>query len=473
MTATMWARVTGRRVMAPLLLSLCALLAGCGGATAKPNIGKTHTPTATAKSGSTASVSASPPPNLPYSFPAQWQPATGFQTGSNDNVAHHIGSVVFSPATPTTGYACAVTTSNPQAARSHGAQPSRPYSGPPTLFKTTDGGATWAALGIPFRQGVTCQLYIDQADANDVVAVTGSDQSGSTSTLSVYRTTDGATFWNPMTLPSTGYSISLTTLVVTHSRLIAFMSMQGEGRLPTPLYASDDSGQTWQAIGQSVMSQNLLLDQLWTMGPSLILATDPGCQGPCGASRPVAGQGSSPLSRSLAGGPPQTTTLFRSDDNGATWTKMALPAGLLQSLEFIRAANGSGYYGVALVSTVVSNGYSPMVYYSADSGATWNALPSFQGVENGYLQPASVSQHGIAVAPDGSVISGSVSNSGTDGGAFRIQPSASSPEWQPLVSLYGIGPWQIVATSGGARAWGMTPPSQATAGGALQFFDLP
>lgn len=481
MAATMWARVGGRRATALLLVSLCALLAGCG-STSKPNIGKSRAPTATVgKAGSTAatgvSASSSPAPTLPYSFPAQWQPANGFQSDGSDNVAHHIGSVVFSPSAPATGYACAVSTTTPQAARSHSAQPVLPHSSLPTLFKTLDGGATWSAVGIPFSQGVTCQLTIDAVDANDVAAVVGSDQSGSTSTLSVYRTTNGGTFWNPLTLPSAqGYTMSLMTLVVTHTRLVAFMGLQGEGRLPTPLYASDDGGQSWQAIGQSVMSQNLLLDQLWTMGSSLILATDPGCQGPCGTSLPLSGQGSVRLARSLAGGPPQTTTLFRSDDNGATWSKMASPGGLLQSLQFIRAANSSGYVGVALFSLAGANGYTPTLYYSADSGATWNALPSFQGVENGYVDPGSLDQHGIAVAPDGSVVAGALhltSNGGTDAGAFRIHPSSASPEWQPLVSLYAIDSWQIVATSGGARAWGMSPPSQATAGGALQYVDLP
>jgi photosystem II stability/assembly factor-like uncharacterized protein len=465
--------------VATLLLALCALLVGCGSAQT-PNIGKTLKPTATtAKTGSTATIGvSSPPPTLQYSFPAQWQSATGFDGGGVDNPAHHMGSVVFSPSAPSTGYACAVTTTTPQAARAPGAQLARPDSGLPTLFKTTDGGATWTTLGIPFSQSVTCQLYIDASDANDVVAVASSDQSGTTTSLSVYRTTNGGRFWSPLTLPTAqGYSLSLVTFVVTHSRLIAFMGLQGEGRLPTPLYASDDSGSSWQAIGQSVMSQNLLLEQLWTMGPSLVLASDPGCQGPCGPSQPARGRdGGAPLSQSFAGGPPSTTICFRSDDNGATWTKMNLPGGIYQYLEFMRAANGAAYYGVALSASPSSQGYTTTAYYTADSGATWTALPSFQGVENGYLDPGSIGQHGIAVAPDGSVIAGALhltQGGGTDGGAFRIQPGSASPEWRPLVSLYGIASWQLVATSGGAQAWSMTPPSQATAGGALQFFTLP
>ncbi|MGH2485313.1 MAG: hypothetical protein ACRDHE_04800 [Ktedonobacterales bacterium] len=476
-----WARV---RSVASLLM-LAALLAGCGQsaaanggtlakATATTTTRASATTTTRASATPTPTVAVAPTPVRPYTFPAQWRRATGFDTGGVDIVSHHIGSVVFSPTTPAIGYACAVTTSNPAAARPHAEAPTHPLSGTPTLFKTTNGGATWTAQGIPFSQSATCQLYMDQSDANDVVAAVGSDPSGAASALTLYRTTDGATFWNPMTLPTaTGWSLTLGTLIVAPSRLIAFMGQQGEGRLPTPLYASDDGGASWQPIGQSILTQHLYLDQLWTMGATLVVATDAGCQGPCGTARPRgAGNGASALTQPFAGQPPTPTVFFTSADDGATWTSMSIPNGNYGTLVFMRAASGSNYYGVALSADMGNQGLSATAYYTADSGATWTALPSLAGVANGYLDPSTIGQHGLAVTPDGSVIAGALHLS-ADGGAFRIQPSDAAPAWQPLVALDQLGSWQIVATGSGARAWGITSPSQATQGGALLYFDLP
>ncbi|HKV84410.1 MAG TPA: hypothetical protein VJN88_07630, partial [Ktedonobacterales bacterium] len=415
---SIWTRLSR---VAPLL-TLVALLAACGQSVAG-NSGKPAKATVTTRASVTATVAVSPTPSRPYSFPARWRPATGFDDIDADKLSHHIGSIVFSPTTPAIGYACAVKTSNPAAARPHAEAPTHPLSGVPTLFKTTDGGATWTTIFIPFSQSVTCQLYMDQADANDVVAAAGSDPSGSVSSLTLYRTTDGARFWNPVTLPTAqGYQLSLRTLVVTQSRLIAFMGEQGEGRLPTPLYASDDSGASWQVIGQSILNQHLYLDKLWTMGATLVLASDPGCQGPCGTARPrAAANGFSALTQPFAGQPPIPTVYFKSTDNGATWAKMTLPNGNYQSLFFTRAASGSNYYGVALSAQMGSQGVTSTIFYTSDSGATWTALPSVQGAENGYLDPGTIGQRGIAIAPDGSVVAGMNHMSpigATDGGAF-------------------------------------------------------
>lgn len=457
-----------RRTASLLVLSLVALLAACGQASGLSTNGadigtKGATPATTA-----TMITPSPTEiSLPYSFPKQWLHAP--DGADLPQWPSEVGGLVFSPSSPQTGYFCIV---SPDHADNSPATP-------PAVSVTNDGGQSWQpASGSTSRFKTACQMSIDASDPRDIFVSAGNPQTQE----QFYRSLDGGATWQTVTLPNLnmGTGIFVAAVAVVQSRLIVDLGLHGEGNLPDPLFASDNGGATWSPIRLFINGQNVHIGgQFWIAGTTLFASAGFGCQGPCGAMQAPLGGGyrTKQLSQPFSSQPPAPNLYFKSTDGGRTWTALATPISNLSNLSVTRSADDSTTYIIGSGPVVPSQGGMNFLgYYSKDGGATWKPLPTFTGVENGYLDPGSFGVYGAYVLPDGSVISTTFHttgpNNGFDAGAFLLRPSDPSPTWHPLIkSLNGVIA-QPVATSTGIRVWGQTiDPQQA--GGFLEYFDLP
>jgi len=438
-----------------IALALCLALAnltGCGaaGRTAHQT-GAAPTPTVNLK-GATTPGPAPTPEIPPYAFPASWQKVSGpLDTGKQ------VG-YDFAPTNQQIGYACA-------------------YN--PTPFNaTTDGGATWRPVpGAPFS---SCgAVFVDQQDPNDVF-VTQSvpfPPNPPQTQDQLWRSRDGGATWQKLgMITGTGMPLGYANLAVVGSRVISSVYVNGEGGLANSLYVSDDGGMTWRPFAQSVASQQYQLSQFVTAGSTIYIQGvrsngASGCMPQSRVARRTAFAGCLPQSGvtrssamagyrrrvALSGSPVNSELYWQSTDGGATWTRAwansALPNGLPT---FVRAANGSGFYAVAITATNIydgGNANDATLSWSSDGGATWTHLPSMRGLEGGYVIGGGFMP---VIAPDGTVFAAADHAGlgyGDDAGVFVIHPTAAAPAWTPLAPG-GVQFRLSTTTSTGVRLWG-------------------
>ncbi len=446
-----------------LMVGALVALAACGQTTAN-TVGKpTNTPnTDIARATATATATYPPVPTSappPYSFQRTWQVASG-------GAPQLVSSFAFAALAPHTGYACAVTGS----------------SSAPGVYRTANGGQSWTPANTAlFSQITGCQISIDQADAADVFVLISAPDSQGSPVGQLYRSRDSGGTWKQLsTVHDPAYTVVMDSVVAAGTRLIALAGVSGEGRLPDPLYASDDGGASWHTIGQSILQQNLVINELlWTAGTQIIVSATPPCQGGCGPldATLTRDSGGTMLGANVAAssGTTPPTYYFSSVDGGTTWNKMSLPSDHMRQMSYARSADGSHIYGVAMEDDSSTRPPVQIPLLSGDGGASWRTLPTLANVEGGY--PDATLVDFATAATDGSVLIPTLhtlpGNSGnSDAGIFRLRPGAGA-SWQPLVSGWNIQFLQTVPTSvgGGTRAWAirnLTPQ-----GGTLVYIDLP
>ena len=153
---------------------------------------------------------------------------------------------------------------------------------------------------------------------------------------------------------------------------------------------------------------------------------------------------------------------------------MALPAHPSPNLTFTPSADGSTFYGA--VTAIQQTGDSALVtvpYFSKDAGHTWTALPTLEGVANGYLDTYEPGAP-LAISPTGAVLIQTVHSSDTgvtSAGVFYLaSPTAA---WQPLAYDPVVFNWQVASAPGDGRLWGIRINLDAPPGGDLVYVDLP
>jgi hypothetical protein len=475
-------------VVGALLIALCAVLTGCGQNTAAA-MEHAASPSARSQSGTpTPTATLQPPPPSPFPFPKHWLT----QAGTPDAVA----GFAFAPTAPRTGYTCAglpaagAGTALPVAPRSHAAVPrlgspplSSNASGRPGFYVTHDGGATWTApAGVPFSWSTSCRVFVNAVAANDVfVSQNIGDASQPKTEHNVWRSKDGGKNWTLVGMPLvTNLPVTVMSLAVFGARLLVTVApdVSVSGGIPNDLFARDDGGATWRQMGQSILSQGVMINDFVTMGTAIVVHGYV-CQGSCGMAAPLAPPRTAPrvwLGAALSGSPPPPTAFFESLDGGRTWTKLKMPAQTVKQLSVVLSADGSSYYAVATAVNVPNHtATSAVLYFSADGGVTWKELPTFDGVENGYVDPSSPAFGPASVTPAGAVIADTLHfdpcRGPMDAGAFILHPTEKAPSWQPLALLGLATPWLPVQTATGTRVWGAVVPPNATAG-PLEYFDL-
>lgn len=436
-----------KRVRWSLVVGVCLALAGCASGQTTSTTGLTQktppTPTAT-----------------PMPTSGIWRTASTLSTFEND--------LEFSPSSPQRGYYC-----------THA--DSLPTSSTPWLFRSDDGGMNWQMLGGMTLPHVTdpgsfaCYLFVDAHDPNDVfveivIATNCPGQGpcgGQVATL--WRTQDGGASWSQLRLPpsSTWKDGELASLIVSGSRLIGVEGdySQSEPDCATDanagamlqhindLVASDDGGQTWQTIGQSIYDQGLSIPGKgeWVTGGQRLQNN--------GAAIVV--HAACEKSGSSSGGI-QYDSEWISHDNGATWSQLPVNGGSdVEAFSFTSAPSG-GTYGAAVdLGTGGGSGALPIVRYSDDSGASWYALPSLSVVPHAQTKDAQVKVLSMTLMPDGAVLAAievdwpailATSMPGTPTaatrqvwyGAYAIDPHSAHPAWQPFT----MTPSKIVMMNG-------------------------
>ncbi len=389
-----------------------------------------------------------PAPAPPYTFPTAWRTPSGGPA--------NVAGFAFAPSAPQIGYACTGISSGPQPTPT-------PATGGPALEVTHDGGATWQALRSgPFAQGHGCGVpFVDDSDANDIFVATEGPFAPNPNTIisELWRSRNGGASWAKLASPYPNDPLGLMNLTVVGGRIIVDVEYDGAGMLPYYIIGSDDGGATWTPVGQSLLTQrtsgvpDFAIDLLVAAGPTLYANLGQNCRGGCREVTPAPGQA-----------PPGE---YRSTDRGDSWHPVSVP-GYLRG--FTRTPSGA-YYGLAQQNSSGSNGPgATMLYWSRDAGATWTALPTMAGLEGGYIDPASLGDGGLTIAPDSTVIAGTLDNNPhKPAGLFYLRAADPAPTWRPLAPP-GLG-LQAVATSSGIRLWGIQ--SSASLGQHLVYVDLP
>lgn len=431
---------------AAVLLIVASFARILGSQAARPTTTPAVTTTATAAPSPTVAPTATPTLALPYTFPTTWHIAAGLPAG--------ITGFVFAPQAPQTGFACSGRPVGPSTA-----------SGTPELDVTHDGGATWQALRTgPLAGEQRCSVpFIDESDVQDLfVAVSVPiTPSSSATTDELWRSRDGGATWSKLASPDPNYPISVDQLFVIGGRIVVDLFPVGEGNLPYYLLGSDDGGKTWTPLGQSLLTQKdtygpvYEFGQVVDAGATLYASIDANCHGGCRELTPASGEA-----------PPGE---YRSTDGGTMWHAVSLPYSVRT---FTRTPSGA-YYGLALGNAPASNGATAL-YWSRDAGATWTALPTMAGLEGGYVDPSTLGDGGLTIAPDGTIIASAFHdrNQGTFAGLFYLRATDPAPAWRPLAppGAENLG-LQAVPTQTGIRLWGIQDSDAL--GEHLIYVDLP
>lgn len=416
----------GRKVACGILSSVLFALAACTTSHANGQ------PSATAPRSPTATATISPPTTH-----GDWK--------ALPNPPADAANVTFAPSNPQIGFLC---TSVNRAVS----------TGQPKLYKTADGGQSWQEVtGVPAIQVPTsssnplvlsCNTFIDATDATDVFLqqiVLNPVGAGFAVARALYRSRDSSVTWG-QPLGTLDRTNGFGDLAVVGSRLVATALPSVYGArgcsdtdpLPpaqpsTVLYASDNGGQTWQPIGQSIENQHLAVGGMALMGTTVFALANTLFPGGCG----------NPFH--------PTTSLWKSSDGGRSWQQVTTPPAYLGQISFTPRADGTGYYGVGLAGgPSVSPGAPFTVLFSPDSGATWSAVPGLDPRRTNITDPTYVQWATLTATPNGAVVAQVFQYPlpGGPSGVFVIRPSDPQPAWTFYAPVAGTDTEMLTVTNG-------------------------
>jgi photosystem II stability/assembly factor-like uncharacterized protein len=203
------------------------------------------------------------------------------------------------------------------------------------LYRSLDHGAHWTRLNASADMGAFLSLAVDGANlyAGTSEGVWHSPDEGATWTISRPSSNDPAA----------------NSVVVKGKLLFA--------RTKSNLYRSPDSGKSWQRLEPGTTTANPGFQSLDAIGPTLFATT-------------------------------QVDGLFRSDDDGNTWTR---------DTSFFSRYRQPGAYSILPLGSDLFAATRYGVYRSADRGANWESANN--GIAFGTLNPLLILPSGILLAP--------------------------------------------------------------------------
>jgi photosystem II stability/assembly factor-like uncharacterized protein len=287
-------------------------------------------------------------------FPIADDPATGIPIGS-------IGAIAVAPSDPNIVY---VGTGEPDIRSQH--------SYGIGLFKSTDAGKTWHSIGLAETRQIG-KIVVDPADPNRVYVAALGHVYKANSERGVYRSTDGGAHWKKILWnakdPDNVGAVDLA-LDAQHPHTL-YASLWATRRPPWSVYApsnmpggglykSTDGGDTWQQLHGGLPDDGFVGKIGIALAPSnsnrlYAVVDDLGAA----IARSPRGGGNDANAPKPSGG------IYRSDDGGATWTRVNDEQRLW----------GRGWYfgQIAVDPANPDRAYdiNTSTYMTLDAGKTW------------------------------------------------------------------------------------------------------
>ncbi|MBV9272069.1 MAG: hypothetical protein JO165_13325 [Candidatus Eremiobacteraeota bacterium] len=276
------------------------------------------------------------------------------------------------------------------------------------VYRSSDGGKTWQHV-LPLHNALISSLVVNATDTNSVVVAVLGDPFASDPDRGIYRTTDGGKTWNKtLFVDNDTGAADLATSVKTPNTIYAAMWQYRRtgwsttsGGAGSGLYKSTDGGSTWQRLSGRGLPQ----EPYGRIGLAVA---------PSNPNRVFA-----LIETKQTNGIPGA--LYRSDDNGATWTQTTHNT-LIDERPFY-------YTRVFVDPTNQDHVWTTTVHLTESTDGGKNFHTTGRGLHGDH--------HAMWISQDGKRIV-----EGNDGGVGFSWDDGASWEWRnvvPIGQLYHVG----------------------------------
>jgi photosystem II stability/assembly factor-like uncharacterized protein len=268
------------------------------------------------------------------------------------------------------------------------------------MYKSTDGGATWTHIGLEDTQHIG-KIAIDPRNPSVVFVAAIGHLYAPNAERGIFRSRDGGRTWQKVLFKGPDVGAVEVVIDPTNSNVV-YAGLWNTRRPPWYTYAptngpgggifkSTDGGETWTQLTNGLPAQGIGRTGI-AVAPSdprrVYAVVDCLVPEPGAAAAPVApatAAAAAPGGRGSAAPPPMQGGFFRSDDAGATWTRLSSDQALW----------GRGWYfeKVTVDPRDADIVYVPNVAVnrSMDGGHSWVALRGSPGGDD---------YHQVWVSPD-------------------------------------------------------------------------
>ncbi len=243
------------------------------------------------------------------------------------------------------------------------------------LYKSTDGGATWAKIFYASNQAGVIDMVASVQNPNILYVSawdrirTNSESLSSGVSCKVYRTLDGGTTWSNMSgLPNTDNGRIGLAISPTNASIVTAIIAMPDGELKG-IYRTTNTGGSWTNIASPVLSQNIYNGMGWYFGKVFISPTGETFALGIGLWRYKNNAWENVTEMlnvhvdmhdmAFSGSAAYLTTdggAYRSNDNGDTWTDIeSLPITQCYHVSVSPHAKGKYWVGTQDNGTIVGN----------------------------------------------------------------------------------------------------------------------